>query len=294
MCAQSQDTAVRQLADSLFMRNDDLMALMSVYFDDSGTHQQSEIAIAACLISDVARWSDFELEWKAILEQRGILEHGFHMAEFVAKQPPFDWSDEIRDDTIQRLIAILIKFSLAARASSVVKKDYDSLIVGRLREKLGHHHYTYAVQSCLAYIEEWEKTSLLLQPTAYWFDQMTKGKGEIIRLFDDLLEFDKADNFGIEQYGWGFYNRRLVVPLQAADILAWESNKYMREYQPFGIEPRRSFRAIVAGLDFHGRFYDASNLSIVAEKNTAYYDKVGWDKSPRGGFFKTDPEFNPL
>jgi hypothetical protein len=40
--------AVEALASSLCLRKENLVAMMNVCFDDSGTHDQSEIAIAGC------------------------------------------------------------------------------------------------------------------------------------------------------------------------------------------------------------------------------------------------------
>ena len=43
---------MEHIAFSTGLQEDNLMAMMTVYFDDSGTHAESEIAIAACFISD--------------------------------------------------------------------------------------------------------------------------------------------------------------------------------------------------------------------------------------------------
>lgn len=155
--------AVKGLASSLCLQERNLMAMMTVYFDDSGTHTQSDIAIAACSVSDVMRWEFFESEWNAVLDETGIREPGFHMAEFVARQSPFDrWNDEKRDRVLKALIGVINRrHVLAGMVTAVVKKDYDTLVVGKLREKLGHYHYTFAVQSCLALVEEWRLRSFV-------------------------------------------------------------------------------------------------------------------------------------
>lgn len=201
---------------------------------NSGTHAQSDIAVAACFISDVRRWGDFETKWREALEDYGIAQSGFHMTDFVAHEGPFDRSDKERDGLIKRLVDIITERQdtvLGGMVSAVAKSDYDSLVTGRLREKLGVYRYTFAIQICMAMIEEWiREWNSRGEAIRYILDQMGKCKNEINGLFDDLIANDLAVHFGIESSGWSFDNRRMIVQLQSSDILAWEGNKYARDF----------------------------------------------------------------
>jgi hypothetical protein len=106
------------------------MAMVTVYFDDSGTHEQSEIAVAACYVSDVRRWTAYQSAWRSILMEAGIAEHGFHMADFVARAKPYDaWSDEKRDRVLHALLSVVKKYAYEGAIAAVVKPDYDRLVV---------------------------------------------------------------------------------------------------------------------------------------------------------------------
>ncbi|HEV2202690.1 MAG TPA: DUF3800 domain-containing protein [Bryobacteraceae bacterium] len=259
------------------------MAMMTLYFDDSGTHRQSKVAIAACFLSDVRRWKDFEDQWTSELENAGILDCGFHMADFEARSPRFDWGEEKRSSVLAALVRVINKYALAGMAAAVVKSDYNRFVTGKLRKKLGQYPYTFAVQACLAQIEQWRVRNATDQPMEYIFDWMTKGKGEIDALFDDILEQKLAMHFGIEPQGWAFQNRKTVFPLQAADILAWEANRYMHEHQFTGAEPRPSFKSVVDAVEMTPRFYDVSSLPEIVSDLTAKYRKLNW-RGPLGGF----------
>lgn len=264
------------------------MASVAAYFDDSGTHLQSDVAVAACLISDVRRWELFETEWKSILSEAGILECGFHMADFVARKPPFDaWEESKRDDVIKELVAAIGSRALDGMVTAVIKSDYDRLVTGKLREKLGRHHYTFAIQSCLAFIEQWRLLNSQ-ESIDFIFDQMGKGKNEINDLFDDLIEHKLAVQFGIEPRGWSFRNRKFVVQLQGSDILAWEANKYIRENQFTGKPPRKSFVSLIDQVDVKTRFFDNSSLPDFASDVTSRYEAINW-AGPLGGFFTHVP-----
>jgi len=258
------------------------MSMVSVYFDDSGTHQQSAVAVAACFVSDHRRWGLFSADWNSVLTKEGIRETGFHMADFVARQPPFDWDDTRRDLALKRLIGIIRDHALVGMTTAVSKRDYDQLITGRLREKLGNNHYTFAVQSCMSHINEWRHTLHDSQPYSYVFDQMGKGKNEINRFFEDMVGNNLTIHFGIEESGWSFQDRRQELPLQAADMLAWESYKYIRDQQPENA--RRSFQSILHGVQVYTRLFDGESLASFAEDVSRKYEAAGW-AGPLGGFF---------
>lgn len=277
-------SALEHLAMSLCLGEDDFMAMLTVYFDDSGTHEQSEIAVAACYVSDVRRWRDFESAWLSILAEAGIAEHGFHMADFVAHAKPYDtWPADKREKVFRALLSVINKYAFEGAIAAVVKADYDKLVPKKLREKLGAYHYTFAVQSCLAQIEYWRKVRSDEQPMQYVFDRMSHGKHEIINLFDDIEKRKTAVAFGLEPNGYAFQNRKYIVQLQAADILAWEANKYMKHFQFTGREARKSFQSLVSSVPILAKFFDKSTLPGFIADVTAKYEGVGWN-GPLGGF----------
>jgi hypothetical protein len=64
--------AIKHLAASLFLGSQDLMAMYTLYCDDSGTHSESSTAIASCLISTVDKWDKFLEEWCAANRDEGV------------------------------------------------------------------------------------------------------------------------------------------------------------------------------------------------------------------------------
>jgi hypothetical protein len=67
------------------------MLELEVYFDDSGTHDRSNTALAACYISTKKQWDNFNRNWKETLDDEGL--EYFHTGDyFTAKQQPScDW-----------------------------------------------------------------------------------------------------------------------------------------------------------------------------------------------------------
>ena len=115
-------SAIEHIARSLCMKDEDAMALFTVYFYDSGTHKESDIAVAACFISDVRRWTEFEADWNSALRDAEIDKYGFHMADFVAHQPPYKWDDPNKhDEVIKTLIGIINTYAQGGYGHSGLK-----------------------------------------------------------------------------------------------------------------------------------------------------------------------------
>jgi len=238
--------------------------MFALYCDDSGTHAQSPIAVAAGFVAPMLQWEHFRKDWKAAdaAERFGV----FHMADFVAHQKQFalpEWRDERkRDRTLRRLINIITTRSHLGFFAAVEKSGYDDEVPQALREKLklGNNHYTFAVRMCMAKVLKWRTKYGHKEPIKFVFDQMSKGKGEINAVFEEALREgdEQALLHGISRDpGWSFESKGTTLPLQAADILAWETLHYMQKvYLPDVKETiRKSYSALIKISDrgYHNR-----------------------------------------
>lgn len=210
-------------------------SMFTLYCDDSGTHPESDIAVAACYIATAEQWAEFKRNWNEVnaREQFGV----FHMADFVGKRQQFsapEWSDQLkRDRTVRALINVIKTRARIGFSGAVVKAAYDEVIVGsKLREKYGDNHYAFVVRLCTTLVDRWRQQYKYDAPVQYVFDRMSKGKGDINALFEKLLmgEKDAARRYGVYEGCWSFEDKAEVVQLQAADIWAWENYRYMRDH----------------------------------------------------------------
>jgi Protein of unknown function (DUF3800) len=212
--------------------------MYEAYFDDSGTNAQSEIAIAACYVSTRRGWVDFVNEWDLARHQEGF--DTFHMAEFVAPveqghQPWCGWDKAKKDRVYKRLANIINENKRIGIGSAIPKAVYDAL-PERIRNYHGSEHYTFAVRMCLMRIMEWRKKSLISLPIQYIFDWETPGTRKHKEL-SDLMEGvhpNVKPELGLDGGGYSFQSRKNCKPLQAADILAWQMNRYMPKIYPNG------------------------------------------------------------
>jgi hypothetical protein len=76
------------------------------YFDDSGTHKQSEIAVCAGYIASVEQWRHFERNWKEADNGEHFMP--FHTADCRAGRKQFTgWDEQRKERVIRRLIGII-------------------------------------------------------------------------------------------------------------------------------------------------------------------------------------------
>jgi len=237
VCPESQYCPYRHFSSMLERTGTDwLIAMFEVYFEDSGTHPGSEIAIAACYVSTKRLWDEFTKEWDNARWEEGF--EAFHMAHFLAPKEhghkPFcDWDNTKKDHVYSRLAKIVNENKRIGIAIAVPKKSYDA-VPERIRNYHGHEHYTFAVRMCLLRIAEWRYKCGITLPIQYIFSwEMGRKRKEIESIWENMHP-SWQERFGIEPEGVSFQHHEHFKPLQAADILAWQMNNHMRKIWPLG------------------------------------------------------------
>ena len=239
MCAKSQYCAYSHVSAMLDRTGLDWLLYMydfEIYWDDSGTHKESPIAVAACYVATKEQWDLAVREWSEVQAVEGF--GAFHMADFMAhpsvgKKPFCDWDQRKRDRVYYRLASIINTRVRMGFALAVPKKHFDTYLLSTLmKDEQGKEHFTFAVKSVLGWVAEWHERYGLGKSVQYVFSLMSKGKGEIMQIFDLLKEHPEiAQRLGFKYRdpdGLMFQNMESFKPLQAADILAWNTYNFMQ------------------------------------------------------------------
>jgi hypothetical protein len=117
--------------------------------------------------------------------------------------------------------------------------------------------YFWCAIELLKHIARWAGKYAPGQTIAYVFEDGTQGKGQIA----DALEYVRRHRETWAKYhiaSYAFGNKRQVVPLQAADVLAYECFKELtnRRLQPDRPRPRRRSLVTLLGARHHLFFLD--------------------------------------
>jgi Protein of unknown function (DUF3800) len=227
-----KDAPYSHFSSMLERTGDDWLIAMldfEVYFDDSGTHSESEIAVASCYIAPRNQWDSFVRNLDEAREKHGF--DCFHMADFMARQKEFIQWDDRKGARALESVSCIIKTRITVGFSCAVpKKSWDQYMPDRYKAVVGGRHYTFAVRSVMGIIEQWRKKFAYTQPMQYVFDRMSQGKGEIMAVMDTAIRHPKdcLEKYGAVKDGYSFQDKRAFKPLQAADMLAWETYNHMR------------------------------------------------------------------
>jgi hypothetical protein len=248
--------------------------MFAVYFDDSGTHTESDVAIAACYIGTLDRWELLASDWDSAMKAEGFTKFG--MADILGGKGEFrNWSDTKRDRLIRRLITDICCRASIGVCVSVPKVAYDNAIQGKIRGRFGKFHYTFAVRSCLTQIKGWRERHGITGPMQYVFDRMSQGKGEIIEALEYHLSTGRAQLSGLEREGYSFQDKAGLPPLQAADILAHETYRCAVNelITPGSISDHYFGRLVEGGMI--AKYWTEGKLVGVRDSVSEKYDALG-------------------
>jgi hypothetical protein len=252
--------------------------MYTAFFDDSGTHPDSEIAVAACYVGANEQWERHASDWNRakVLEKFNV----FGMADVLGGGGEFRfWPSGKRIQVIRRLIRLTTLRASIGFSFAVIKKEYDATVPSRLRDVAGRHHYTFMVRSCLKSVHDWREQYNVSAPIRYVFDRMGKGKGEIETVLTRLIEDGEGEPFGLSLGGFGFESKTCEPGLQAVDILAHETYRMMRDRSDRSagrFASQRNYMRELSEGPLQCLYWDVDELVSYAKRTGAALDQVGW------------------
>ena len=236
-------------------------AMLHGYFDDSGKLQDHDVTALSGWISQLQDWEKFALEWNALLEKHNINE--FHMAQLKGRSgflPEFA-------DVIKRNI-------LCGVGAAINTKVYRSMPQA-FRKKAANPHFlafSTVVKLAIDRVEAFAQRTGLGDNVflGLIFDQDEQLSQECFKLLNKLKKIDSRVRERVT--GVCFCNRRQLVPLQAADLIAYETRE---EIDRRINRPNQVVSEIFSALTtkdtsgkpdgfYNGIFYDKKELERIA------------------------------
>lgn len=208
---------------------------MEMYFDDSGTHEGSPVAIAACYVADATQWKEFCRNWDEARAEEGF--DVFHMADFMArpdkqKKPFCDWDKRKKSHVYSRLASIINTRVRVGFGFGIPTEAFDKCASADFKKEMASDAFNYAIQCLLGVVQQWHVQFGKGKAIQYVFEDRA-GMGKVHQVFDLLKEKPReAEKLGFRadvQGGLSFQSPKQFKPLQAADILAWNMNAHMRD-----------------------------------------------------------------
>ncbi len=201
-----------------------IMAVLKVYVDDSGEkeNRQHKVCSIAGYIASVEQWEIFEKLWKWTLNHYNI--PYLHMKDFASNNPPFDKFKNNKQEKIELFKSLTkdISFCDLKPITSIIRLcDLDKF---NAEKRLQIDAYALNLYTCVTAISiGWPNTpvEVIIDRTNKFGPKIEKARSyaETDRFFPDcgshvvLIPLPKGTTY------------KEVIPIQAADFLAWEARK---------------------------------------------------------------------
>lgn len=237
---------LEEFAIALGWRSTDAIAMLWAYFDDS--ENQRHFSVAGC-VAKCEQWQPFIVEWNAVLEDFGAC--WFHATDFHAGQGEFaDWaSEDNRREPFYNSLLDVIEHHQLRHVSYVIpayarvepmsdatirklgsKMNWNEVLEERTRQVLVDP-YCQCLMWCLNEAAAAEQDQSLEEHIRVVLsDQPSKiGLSDVAhRIVRELSPYGHRISKEIIQHA----GPREFVPLQAADLLAWETTRDRVERMP--------------------------------------------------------------
>ncbi|WP_157538802.1 DUF3800 domain-containing protein [Hydrogenophaga flava] len=242
-----------------------VVAVLVAYFDESGISSRDHMVLVGGAVADSSTWSRIERPWKKCLEPGEISDNGvscFHAVdcdhgerEFASVPRP------LRDAMAWRLSDEIGKIKPHCFAAGVVRKDWDGL-PGDMKDALGGDPLHLSVALCIEQISDWAKREVDGEPVALVFAKQHQYNKATEHIHSEYCR----DFSGVGSVS--FSEPRLVIPLQVADFIAYESYRWMHER---ALKPDAEPRRLWKNLEKHEvkmtfNFYDKDSLHKLGKR----------------------------
>ena len=206
------------------------LAMLTAYFDDSGTHADSNVVLVAGIVGTEWQLTSLDQLWRPDIDRplcgRKSKLRRFHATECHDSRNEFaGWSRTETDYFFRQLHDAIIESGVSAYGMAASRKDWDELITGDLRGFLGDAE-TYAISQCYVSALRWAEVTTFDPHITFVFDNRPS---EIQRRAKAISDAFEKHSTNPRVVGCAFLSSFAVRPLQAADLFAWEVYQHANE-----------------------------------------------------------------
>jgi hypothetical protein len=226
--AQPEDASYQILRNLFGVIRSDYVLMVQAFFDESGTHDGAIVTCVAGYLFEPDQCLRFDDEWREALAAAGL--KYFHMEECAHGVAQFKgWPKPKRVEIQTKLIGIIKRRAAIGVVVSVCQQDYATVAAPGLSQAGGA--YVLCLMWCLAGVSAWVNRHNFQGSIAYFFEAGHRLQSHANRAMNSLASnpiLSAQSRYG----GHAFLpkdlaepDKRLVRPLQAADLLAWQWHK---------------------------------------------------------------------
>lgn len=218
-----------------------------VYFDESGTHADSRVIGMAGYWFEAEQAERFSRDWAKQLLRFGLsAAHQTDCASGFGEYRGMSKSDRVE---VQKALIENIrrrsKFSVAVCFSRATYEEIFADVIG------APSAYTFMLLLCVNKIAEEIEARKFDGKVEYIFEAGHADQSEANKFMNFLAQQTHAGVTEFRYAGHRFDEKMKALPLQAADMLAWQTRHYFERILDGHSEPRKDFVALTRPQDLH-------------------------------------------
>ena len=207
--------------------------------DASGNEPQSPIFVLAGFVAESGKWADFSGAWQTALDESPKLDY-FKMTEAATMSGQFHprrgWTEAKRDDRLVTLTRVIRDYAAVRVSAWIRRADYDKHIL-TLPAPVRHlgidSPYVSMVGQLAMAVAVFGSQHGINTPCDYIFDEEA-GFDEEVFLHWPMLKWILANSTRSDLANFVgerpiFRNDKAFLPLQAADLYAWQVRNHVRQ-----------------------------------------------------------------
>lgn len=240
--------------------------MLTAYFDETGTHKQARLTGLSGFIAPAEIWGKIESNWDARLkaEESEYRVKVYHAVDCFHGSNEFKnrtyWSRLRRELLTSDLAEILASNGISAISSALLQADWDdvseNLASDAFRQRFPsayHLCFEHCVQQAFSWSEQFAKGA----PVAFVFAEQNEYQEQAQQI---LRAYQASSQRGSKIASINFASPKKVIPLQAADLMAYEITKSVM--QP-GVDYKHRWaieRLLKGAGGMYGGYYDRDAL----------------------------------
>lgn len=210
---------------------------LRAFIDDSGSGGDSPWFVLAGYVGTAERWAGFDKAWQTVLDGPPKL-HYFKSSEAESLRPDGQWagiSKENRNKRIDSLIAVIGKHALRAIFIRLQQRDYDEVIKPYV-PPMWQNAYYFLFLGFLSVAMSTEKYAGDGRRVEFFFDSNQQVEKPSRKLYGQVTK--QLPEFASAMDDVHYKDEKIFLPLQAADLLAWQVRRRFCVEEP----PRAHFK----------------------------------------------------
>jgi hypothetical protein len=213
------------------------------YLDASGKQEKhsDKVLTVGGLLATPFQWMKFDKAWRALLEAESVPKNKngirvFHTTDFIArKNKGYEdltfWTDEKCERLYDGLIKVIQGNILYPVGISVFLEDYRKLIAKYPESNIFFKSAgNFVSVMCFWHCARWADKMNYNDSISYFFDRGDSFRDDIEQAHKFICQNEEDRQFWhFKADGLSFVNKEKFTGVQAADVLAWELSKNIKD-----------------------------------------------------------------